>query len=79
MKKATFSRLWTALRAAFATPSPKQWEAYGRFAHNLAAACVIGGISILFTESRYGLGHVFALLGTGVVCFVTGAIFSRGE
>jgi len=54
-------------------------EAYGRFLHNLAAACVIAAMSIIFTESRYGLPHVFALFAAGVSCFVLGALFSRGD
>jgi uncharacterized membrane protein YgdD (TMEM256/DUF423 family) len=73
------NRFWGALYAAFVTTSSKQLEAYGRFAHNLAAACVIGAISIIFTENRYGLGHAIALLAAGVSCFVFGALYSRGE
>ena len=72
-------RLLAALYGAFVTPTTRQLEAYGRFAHNMAAACVIAGMSIIFTDSRYGLMHVFALFATGVLCFLAGALCSRGE
>lgn len=75
----TGKRLLAALYGAFVTPTVKQLEAYGRFAHNMAAACVIAAMSIIFTDTRYGLVHVFALFATGVSCFVAGALFSRGE
>ena len=73
------SRFLAALRSAFVTPSIRQQEAYGRFAHNLAAACVIAVTSILSTENRYGLPHVAGLLLAGVVCFVVGKLFCRGD
>ena len=72
-------RLLAALYGAFVTPTTRQLEAYGRFAHNMAAACVIAAMSIIFTDTRYGLMHVFALFAAGVSCFVAGALFSRGE
>jgi hypothetical protein len=75
----TGKRLLAALYGASVTPTAKQLEEYGRFAQNLAAACVIAAMSIIFTESRYGLPHVFALFAAGVSCFVAGALFSRGE
>ena len=37
-----------AIREAFEHPTIKQKEAYGRFAHTLAAAAVIGAASVLF-------------------------------
>ena len=73
------SRFAVAFRNAFVAPSGKQREAYARFLHNLAAACLIGGTSIVFTENRYGIAHVIALLTLGVVCFVSGAVFCRGD
>ena len=75
----TGKRLLAALYGAFVTPTAKQLEAYGRFAHNLAAACVIAAMSIIFTESQFGLRHVFALFAAGVLCFLVGALFSRGD
>ena len=79
MKNTVHSRLWAALRSAFVSPSPKQWEAYGRFAHNLSAVCFIGGVTIIFSDSRYGFVHIFALLTAGVIWFVAGALFNKGE
>jgi O-antigen ligase len=75
----TGKRFLAALYGAFVIPSTRQLEAYGRFVHNLAAACVIAAMSIIFTESRYGLVQVFALFAAGVSCFVLGALFSRGD
>jgi hypothetical protein len=72
-------RFLEALRAALVAPTFKQLEAYGRFAHNLAAACVVAGMSILFTENDYGLRHIVALFIAGLSCFVFGALMSRGE
>ena len=72
-------RLLAALYGAFVTPTAKQLEACGRFAHNMAAACVIAGMSIIFTDIRYGLMHVLALFATGVLCFLADALFSKGE
>ena len=71
--------LTVAVHDAFAAPSGKQKEAYGRFLHNLAAACLIAATSILFTENRYGIAHVAALLAIGVSCFVAGSLFCRGD
>ena len=79
MSPAIICDFWAALRVAFVTPTVRQQEAYGSFAHNLAAACVIAVTSILSTENRYGLPHVAALLFAGVVCFVAGALFCRGD
>jgi len=67
------------LRGAFVTPNTRQREAHGRFAHNLSAACVIGAVSIVFTDNNYGLLHVVALLAVGVICFATGAMYCRGD
>ena len=72
-------RFMEALRAAFVTPTFKQLEAYARFAHNLAAACVVAGMSILFTDNEYGVRHIVALFLAGLSCFVFGALMSRGE
>ena len=71
--------LLTALHRAFVTPTSRQREAYGRFLHNLAAACVIADTSIIFTENRYGAHYIVALFAAGVVCFVVGALLSKGD
>ena len=69
----------TALHRAFVTPTSKQRGAYGRFLHNLAAACVIADTSLMFPDSRYGAHYVAALFAAGVVCFVAGALLSKGD
>jgi hypothetical protein len=76
---AIVSRFVVAVRVAFVAPSGRQKEAYGRFLHNLAAACLIAATSIVFTENRYGVAHMAALLAIGVSCFVAGSVFSRGD
>jgi hypothetical protein len=77
--KGVINHFIAALREAFVTPTSKQREAYGRFLHNLAAACLIASISIIFTENPYGARHVVALFASGVICFVVGAFFCRDE
>jgi hypothetical protein len=73
--------LLTVLQAAFATPTVKQKEAYGRFAHTLAAAAVIGAVTIIFSEGGAwpSAGRVIGLMSTGVICFLTGTLLSKGE
>jgi hypothetical protein len=71
--------LVTALREAFLAPTSRQREAYGRFLHNLAAACLIADTSISFTENRFGAVHIGALLAVGVVCFAGGAFLCKGD
>ena len=76
-----FSPLVAALRAAFARPTLKQKEAYGRFAHTLAAAAVIGQATILFADNA-ALASAWRITGLavgGVICFVAGALLTRGE
>lgn len=67
---------------AFQTPTAKQKEAYGRFAHTLSAANCVGAVSVMFTESHvtlYAVARVGALAIWGVLLFWIGAILSRGE
>ena len=73
--------LLAELRAAFVAPTVKQREAYGRFAHTLATASVIGAITIVSTEgvTRSSTGRVTVLIVAGVTCFLTGAMLSKGE
>jgi hypothetical protein len=71
-----------AIRDAFEHPTLKQKEAYGRFAHTLAAAAVIGAASVLFSETRWTVGdalRVVGLLLSGLVCFALGATLCKGE
>ena len=70
-----------ALVAAFRRPTHRQKEAYGRFAHTLAAA-VIGAVTVLFSEMRFSVGgtmRLVALILSGLVCFAVGAILNKGE
>ena len=74
--------LMVELRAAFVGPTVKQREAYGRFAHTLAAACLIGAVTIIFAEdgtSSSTTARVTGLIIAGVTCFLTGALLSKGE
>jgi len=79
VRREIIDRFTAALRDAFVTPSVRQREAYGRFLHNLSAACVIADTSLVFTDNRYGIPHLAALLAAGVVCFVGGALLCRGD
>jgi hypothetical protein len=71
------------LRDTFSKPSLKQKEAYGRFCHTLAAACIIGSATLLFGETmpvaRYADGRIVAMLVAGVLLFLVGGILSKGE
>jgi hypothetical protein len=62
--------------AAFRTPSSKQIEAYARFLHTLAAAAVIGAITLVFAEGGITWSLLWRLIGlvvSGVTCFLMGA------
>ena len=72
------SKLLRALKNAFAVPTAKQMEAYGRYAHNLSAACIIGAATILYSTA-YGVVDVVRLVATGVVLFLGGAVLSKGD
>ena len=77
-----FDLLSVALRDALQRPTLKQKEAYGRFAHTLAAAAIIGAASLLFSEARWTLADTFrvgGLLSSGLVCFALGATLCKGE
>ena len=67
-----------ALNGAFVSPTTKQMEAYGRYAHNLSAACIIADATIYFS-SQYSVVQVFGLFAAGVIFFLGGAVLSRGE
>ena len=74
--------LSAALRDAFERPTLEQKKAYGRFAHTLAAAAVIGAATVLFSETRWSVGVTVRMLGLllgGLVCFALGAVLSKGE
>jgi uncharacterized membrane-anchored protein YjiN (DUF445 family) len=42
--------LLSQVLAAFLSPKPRQTEAYARFMHTLAAAAIIGAVTIVFAE-----------------------------
>ena len=71
-----------ALVDAFRRPTHRQKEAYGRFAHTLAAAAVIGAATVLFSETRFSFGGTMRLAGlilSGLVCFAVGAVLNKGK
>lgn len=52
-------------------------EAYGRYAHTLSAACIIGCAPVIYS-SAYTVFHVVRLFAAGVVLFLGGAVMSKG-
>ena len=75
----THVELFAALRAAFTAPNVKQKEAYGRFAHTLSAASLIGAVTLMFSETSGFAGRTAGLTVVGLICFLTGALLARGE
>jgi hypothetical protein len=76
------ARLQTEIAAAFGSPTFRQKEAYARFAHTLAAASLIGAITIMFSEGGFVWASFWRLLGlglTGVILFLGGALLLKGE
>ena len=69
------------IRSALMTPTSKQKEAYGRFFHTLSAACFIGSVTTGYVNSVSAntVEIVAALIVLGLVIFLNGAIFSKGE
>ncbi len=70
------------VKNALRTPTLKQKEAYGRLAHTLCAACMIGFVTVIFTESLLTANHLARLCGLllmGIVLFASGALLSKGE
>ena len=70
------------LRRAFTAPTVKQKEAYGRFTHVLAAAAVIGAITILFGAGGMNAEIAWRIAGlaiSAVICFVGGVLALEGE
>jgi hypothetical protein len=67
---------------AFRSPSGKQKEAYARFAHTLAAASLIGAVTLLFahTPSSWGaLWRITGLAAFAVLSFLGGAVLLKGD
>lgn len=70
------------VKNALRTPSLKQKEAYGRLAHTLCAACVIGCVSVAYSDHDATvvlISRMIALAFWALVLFVIGALFSKGE
>ena len=67
-----------ASKNAFTRPAPKQKEAYGRFCHTLAAAALIGGVTVALTEDLFTLSLLFRTLIAFIMAFIlflVGAVF----
>ena len=66
---------------SFSAPTGKQQEAYARLLHTLAAASVIGEVTVIFAEGAMTSTAIFRVAGltvSGVTCFVMGALLLRG-
>jgi hypothetical protein len=69
-------------KSAFKTPTLKQKEAYGRLAHTMSAASLIGSVTVMFTEPSLTVSvgsRIGALVFWGVLLFWVGALLSKGE
>lgn len=67
---------------ALAAPTKDQRQQYGRFAHTLSAAAIIAAAGYLGTNRTWDVSaaiEVLALISTGVVLFLTGAVLSKGD
>jgi hypothetical protein len=74
--------IWSRLARGSKDPTRRQKEAYARFSHTLAAAAVIGAITLLFAEAVLTTVLLFRMAGlaTGaVVCFVVGVLLLEGD
>lgn len=81
-KRLSLHKLLQESKLAFRSPTAKQKEAYGRLAHTLCAASLVGSVSVMFTEttaSLYAFFKVAALLFWAVLLFWIGALASKGE
>jgi len=68
--------------AAFRGPTLKQKEVYGRFAHTLAAASLIGAATLYFADIQATLillYRIAMMLTAGMILFCLGALLSKGE
>jgi hypothetical protein len=66
-----------ALKRGFTAPTVRQREAYARFAHTLAAASVIGVVTIAFAQDSMTMAVLWRVIGlatTGVACFSVGIL-----
>jgi len=75
-------KLLSDVRDCFVRPTTRQWEAYGRFAHTLAAASTIGAFTIVWTGDGWtfqALWHMSGLACLGLVLFVAGSVIFGTE
>jgi hypothetical protein len=74
--------MWSRLARALKDPTQRQKEAYARFSHTLAAAAIIGAITLLFAEAVLTAVLIFRMTGLvigGVVCFAVGVLLVEGD
>ena len=69
-------------KGAVRTPTLKPKEEYGRLSHTLSAASLIGGVTVMITETHttaYVVAKIGALDFWGVLLLWVGAVLSKGE
>jgi hypothetical protein len=74
--------LLSDMQQAFSAPTRKQQEAYARLLHTLAAASLIGEVTVIFAEGMMTSTALFRIAGltvSGVTCFIMGALLLKGE
>ena len=77
-----FRGVLASIKAVIAEPNVKQREAYGRVAHNLAVACMIGAVSLGYSTPPAGetyLWRIIELSCIAAVALVLGGFLSKGE
>lgn len=68
--------------SALRTPTQKQVDSYGKLLHTLAAASLVGCVTVTWTTQTWSLYNVSQAAGlflAAVVAFFLGAILSKGE
>lgn len=74
--------LWRECVSALRTPTQKQVDSYGKLFHTLAAASLVGCVTVTWTTSTwdlYNVGQAAGLFLAAVIAFFLGAILSKGE
>lgn len=73
---------WNQAWRAITAPHKDQRQQYGRFAHTLSAAALIGAVGYVNSIpawSLYAAWQAFCLISCGVVLFVAGAVLVKGD
>jgi hypothetical protein len=74
---------WLECVSALRTPTQKQVDSYGKLLHTLAAASLVGCVTVTWTTSGpwslYNVGQVAGLLLAAVIAFFLGAILLKGD